>query len=55
MNRLVCCLLLAVLAVAAVRGDDDTAVVTLTKDNFKEVVEGNEHVLVEFFAPWFGS
>jgi protein disulfide-isomerase A1 len=53
MNRFVCCLLLAAVAVA-VRADDDLAVVTLTKDNFKEVIENNEHVLVEFFAPWCG-
>ena len=28
------------------------AVVTLTKDNFKDFVNGNDLSLVEFYAPW---
>jgi thioredoxin len=28
--------------------------VTLTKDNFEEIVTGNEMVLVDFWAPWCG-
>ena len=28
------------------------AVVTLTKANFKETIESNEFVIVDFWAPW---
>jgi thioredoxin 1 len=30
------------------------ATVTLTKDNFEEVVTGNDTVIVDFWAPWCG-
>ncbi|PKO50116.1 MAG: thioredoxin, partial [Betaproteobacteria bacterium HGW-Betaproteobacteria-20] len=28
------------------------AVVTLTKENFKETIEKNAFVIVDFWAPW---
>jgi thioredoxin 1 len=30
------------------------ATVTLTKDNFEQVVTGNDMVLIDFWAPWCG-
>lgn len=35
-------------------GDDDGDVVVLTEKNFDEVINGNQFVLVEFYAPWCG-
>ena len=28
--------------------------ITLTKDNFKKIIEENEFVIVDFWAPWCG-
>jgi len=48
-------ILCAVLLIAApARAEDDDGVTVLTTKNFDEVVNGNEHVLVEFYAPWCG-
>ena len=30
------------------------AIMTLTKDNFEQVVTGNDTVIVDFWAPWCG-
>lgn len=51
-------LMLLVAGLALVAADDDVktedSVLVLTKDNFQKVVESNEFVLVEFYAPWCG-
>jgi thioredoxin len=35
-------------------GDCRVAAIVLTKDNFEEVVNGNDMVIVDFWAPWCG-
>jgi thioredoxin len=35
-------------------GDRRVATIVLTKDNFEEAVNGNDIVIVDFWAPWCG-
>ncbi len=45
------------LAISAVQADDieeDNGVLVLTEDNFDGALKSNEHILVEFYAPWCG-
>jgi thioredoxin-like negative regulator of GroEL len=43
------------LAASYVAAADESDVIDLTPDNFSSVVEKEPLMLVEFFAPWYGS
>ena len=56
--RSICLLSLALLAAAASSSADEIKteeeVLVLEESNFKQAVEENDYMLVEFYAPWCG-
>ena len=47
-------LALAMVAVNSADIEEENGVLVLNKGNFHDAIKDNEHVLVEFYAPWCG-
>ena len=52
--KLIALCMLGLAGFVAAEVEKDEGVLVLTNDNFQSVVDENEFVLVEFYAPWCG-
>jgi len=52
--KLVAAVVMCLVALAQCEITEEEGVIVLTEENFDEAISTNEHILVEFYAPWCG-